>query len=217
MDDKPALSVRGVSCLEVPPDLARFTVSVSSRHADRRTALEVLSARSDGIREVIDAAGPAVEKRESGGLHLWPETGADGDAIRAYAGSVTTSVVVNDFAVLGDLMVRLALREQCHVAGPYWQLRPDSEHAAEARRAAVRDGLRRARQYADSLGARIDSLVDLTDTAEDSYGPVPPPAATAEHGEPHPELPSFDVELRPLTVRAEVRLRVTITTPDLSG
>lgn len=211
MDDRPALSVRGVACLEVPPDLARFTVRVSSRHADRRTALEVLSARSDGIRELLDGAGAAVEKRDSGGLHLWPEAGPDGAP--AYAGSVTTSVVVNDFGVLGDLMVRLALLEQCHVAGPHWQLRPDSEHAAEARRVAVRDGLRRARQYADSLGARIESLVDLTD---DSPHPAPVPVPAADPGEPHPELPSFDVELRPMTVRAEVRLRVTITTPDLS-
>ena len=200
-----------MACLEVPPDLARFTVRVSSRHADRRTALEVLSARSDGVREVIDGAGEAVEKRESGGLHLWPA--AEPDGIPAYAGSVTTSVVVNDFGVLGDLMVRLALLEQCHVAGPFWQLRPDSEHAAEARRAAVRDGLRRARQYADSLGAKIDSLVDLTDD-----GPQPAPIAPpgADPGEQHPELPSFDVELRPLTVQAEVRLRVRITSPNLS-
>lgn len=216
MDDKPSLSVRGVACLEVPPDLARFTVSVSSRHPDRRTALEVLSARSDGIRELIDAAGAAVEKRESGGLHLWPEAGDGRETVPVYAGSVTTSVVVNDFDVLGDLMVRLALRDQCHVAGPYWRLRPDSDHAAQARREAVRDGLRRARQYADSLGAKIESLVDLTDTAEDEPSPLPVPA-TVEAGDPHAELPSFDVELRPLTVRAEVRLRVTISTPDLSG
>ena len=215
MDDKPALSVRGVACLEVPPDLARFTVSVSSRHPDRRSTLEMLSARSDGIREVIDAAGAAVATRESGGLHLWPEL--DGDTVRAYAASVTTSVVVDDFDVLGDLMVRLALREQCHVAGPYWQLRPDSDHAAEARRAAVRDGLRRAREYADSLGARIDSLLDLTDTADQVPEPAPVAVPPVGLGEPHAELPSFDVELRPLTVRAEVRLRVRITTPDLSG
>jgi hypothetical protein len=211
MDDKPSLAVRGVACLEVPPDLARFTVSVSSRHTDRRTALEMLSERSDGIREIIDRAGPAVEKRESGGLHLWPD--GDGDGIRGYAGSVTTSVVVNDFDVLGDLMTRLALREQCHVAGPYWQLRPDSAHTAEARQAAVRDGLRRARQYADSLGARIESLVDLTDTADDDPGPASAPQPAAEPG----GTPSFDVELRPLTVRAEVRLRVRITPPDLTG
>jgi uncharacterized protein YggE len=207
--DKPSLSVRGVALLEVPPDLARFTVSVSSRHVDRQTALEVLAAREAEVRRILDDAGEVVARRESGGLHLWPEP-ADGDA-PAYTGSVTTTVTVSDFAVLSDLMVRLAVLDQCHVAGPLWELRPDSGHAAEARRAAVRDGLDRARQFAASLGAELDTLVMLTDC---DPGADPEPAAAALAAE-HGDSASFDVELRPLTVRAAVEMHLTITTPDL--
>jgi uncharacterized protein YggE len=133
----------------------------------------------------------------------------------AYAGSVATTVTVNDFAVLGDLMVRLALVDQCHVAGPRFQLREHSGHLAEARRAAVQDGLERARQFADSLGAKLDSLVDLTDcdtgpAQHTDALPVPPAPGTAGG------LPSFDVDLRPLTVQAQVQLRLTITPPVLT-
>jgi uncharacterized protein YggE len=213
--EKPSVSVRGTARLEVAPDLARFTVSVSSRHPDRQVALEALAERSSTVREIVDSAGAAVEKRESGGFHLWPETRRHGEALPAYTGSVATTVTVNDFAVLGDLMVRLALVDQCHVAGPQFSLREHSGHLADARRAAVQDGLERARQFAASLGATLDSLVDLTDcdagTPPDDALPLPPtPAGTG------PSLPSFDVDLRPLTVRAEVQLRLTITPPVLT-
>jgi uncharacterized protein YggE len=214
--DKPSVSVRGTARLEVPPDLARFTVSVSSRHPDRQVALEALAERSSTVREIVDSAGAAVEKRESGGFHLWPETRRPGEGLPAYAGSVATTVTVNDFAVLGDLMVRLALVDQCHVAGPQFQLREHSGHLAEARRAAVQDGLERARQFADSLGAKLDSLVDLTDCdngpMHDDVLPGPPPVPSVSG----PTLPSFDVDLRPLTVQAEVQLRLTITPPVLT-
>jgi uncharacterized protein YggE len=212
--DKPSVSVRGTARLEVPPDLARFTVSVSSRHPDRQIALEALAERSSAVREIVDSAGAAVEKRESGGFHLWPENQHHGEGMPAYAGSVATTVTVNDFAVLGDLMVRLAMVDQCHVAGPRFQLREHSGHLAEARRAAVQDGLERARQFADSLGAKLDSLVDLTDCdagpAHSDSLPVPPKPGTGG------DLPSFDVDLRPLTVQAQVQLRLTITPPVLT-
>jgi uncharacterized protein YggE len=214
--DKPSVSVRGVARLEVPPDLARFTVSVSSRHADRQIALETLAEGSSGVREIVDSAGAAVEKRESGGFHLWPDARRRGEGVREYAGTVATSVTVNDFAVLGDLMVRLALRDSCHVTGPFWELREHSEHLADARRAAVLDGLERARQFADSLGSRLDTLIELTDcdTGQDRPAAV---AAHPDHSDPEAEVPSFDVDLRPLTVEAAVQLRLTITAPDLTG
>jgi uncharacterized protein YggE len=214
--DKPSVSVRGTARLEVAPDLARFTVSVSSRHPDRQIALEALAERSSAVREIVDSAGAAVEKRESGGFHLWPDTRRHGEGLPAYAGSVATTVTVNDFAVLGDLMVRLALVDQCHVAGPRFQLREHSGHMAEARRAAVQDGLERARQFADSLGAKLDSLVDLTDCDADPVhddDALPLPAMPTGAGD---DLPSFDVDLRPLTVQAQVRLRLTITPPVLT-
>jgi uncharacterized protein YggE len=213
--DKPSVSVRGTACLEVAPDLARFTVSVSSRHKDRQVALETLAERSSGVKEIVDSAGAAVVRRESGGFHLWPEARRKGEGVRAYSGTVATTVTVDDFAVLGDLMVRLALRESCHVAGPFWELREHSVHLADARKAAVRDGLDRARQFADSLGASLDSLVDLTDC-----DPEQAPQAVAPHpaaSENEADVPSFDVDLRPLTVRAAVQLRLTITPPDLTA
>jgi uncharacterized protein YggE len=214
--EKPSVTVRGVARLEVPPDLARFTIRVSSRHPDRQVALETLAQRSSGVREIVDGAGPAVEKRASGGFHLWPQARRTGEDIPDYAGTVTTSVTVNDFAVLGDLMVRLALRESCHVAGPFWELREHSEHLADARRAAVLDALDRARQFADSLGSRLDTLVELTDCDPGQDRPAAAGPHLDQLSDAAVGVPSFDVDLRPLTIEAAVQLRLTITAPDLS-
>ncbi|MEU4370022.1 SIMPL domain-containing protein [Micromonospora chersina] len=212
MADAPVVAVRGEAYREVAPELARFTVTATARDRDRETTLTRLAERTAAVRVLLDAAEPAVERRETGQLRVWPETKRSGERVVAYHGSVTTTVTVVDFTALGELMLRLADQEQVEVAGPWWSLRPDSPAYREARHAAIADALARAREYAEALGARVTALLELADTGLAAAPPMMAKAGFARAGEAAPEL---ELDPRPQPVQAAVEARFTISEPVL--
>lgn len=212
MADAPVVAVRGEAYREVAPELARFTVTATARDRDRETTLTRLAERTAAVRVLLDAAEPAVERRETGQLRVWPETRRSGERVVAYHGSVTTTVTVVDFTALGELMLRLADQEQVEVAGPWWSLRPDSPAYREARHAAIADALARAREYAEALGARVTALLELADTGLAAAPPMMAKAGFARGGEAAPEL---ELDPQPQPVQAAVEARFTISEPVL--
>ncbi|MFI2646395.1 SIMPL domain-containing protein [Micromonospora fulviviridis] len=212
MADAPVVAVRGEAYREVPPELARFTVTATARDRDRETTLTRLAERTAAVRVLLDAAEPAVERRETGQLRVWPETKRSGERVVAYHGSVTTTVTVVDFTALGELMLRLADQEQVEVAGPWWSLRADSPAYREARHAAIADALARAREYAEALGARVTALLELADTG---LATAPPMMAKAGFGRAGQTAPELELDPQPQPVQAAVEARFTISEPVL--
>jgi uncharacterized protein YggE len=211
MAEQPMIVVRGEATREVPPELAVFSVTVSARDKDRQTALTRLTERAAELRSHLDDFPDAIERRETSGVQVHPELKrGGGERIAAYTGSVTTTVTVTDFTVLGELLLRLADRDQTTVAGPWWQLRPGSQAGAEVRRAAITDALGRAREYAEAVGAEVDRLVEIAD--ENAGGGQPMMRMAAYGGAPEADL-ALDVDPQQQTVHASVLVRVTITEP----
>jgi uncharacterized protein YggE len=214
MAEQPMIAVRGEATREVPPELAVFSVTVAARDKDRQTALTRLTERAAELRTHLDDFPDAIERRETTGVQVHPELKrGGGERIAAYAGSVTTTVTVTDFGVLGELLLRLAGREQTAVSGPWWQLRPGSRAGADVRREAVTDALGRAREYAEAVGARVDRLVEIADEGAGGGG-QPMMRMAAFGGAPEADL-ELQVDPQLQTVQASVLVRVTITEPTL--
>lgn len=203
--------VRGEATSEVPPELAVFSVTVSSRDKDRQTALLHLTERAAELRTALDDFPDAIERRETSGVQVHPELKRGGERVSAYAGSVTTTVTVTDFDVLGELLLRLADRDQTSISGPWWQLRPGSRAGAEVRRAAITDALGRAREYAEAVGAQVDRLVEILD--EGAGGGGQPMMRMAAFGGAAEDTLALDIDPQVQTVQASVIVRVTITEP----
>lgn len=215
--DAPTISVRGEAVREVPPEIARFSVEVTAADADRQAALRRLAERVEGLRATLDEYASAIERRETGGLQVWPETRRRGERVTAYRGSVATVVTVTDFAVLGELMLRLADQDQTSVFGPWWALRPDSPAHREARRAAVADAIRRATEYADAVGARLVRLLEIADAGLEAQ-PITRAAAMAFAAAPEDAgAPHFDLDPQVQTVHAQVSMRFVSTEPTRLG
>ncbi|MFI1193268.1 SIMPL domain-containing protein [Micromonospora sp. NPDC020750] len=213
MVDGPIVAVRGEAYREVAPELARFTVTATARDRDREAVLARLAERAAAVRVLLDAADPAVDRRETGDLRVWPETKRSGERVVAWHGSVATTVTVTDFTALGELMLRLADQDQVEVAGPWWSLRPDSPAYREARHAAIADALARAREYAEALGSRVTALLELADN-----GLTPQPMMTRaafKSGGPPDAPPELELDPQPQSVHAAVEARFTITAPVL--
>jgi uncharacterized protein YggE len=214
MAEQPMIVVRGEATRDVPPELAVISVTVSARDKDRQTALTRLTERAAELRSHLDDFPEAIERRETSGVQVHPELKrGSGERIAAYVGSVTTTVTVTDFTVLGELLLRLADREQTAVSGPWWQLRPGSRAGADVRREAITDALGRAREYAEAVGAQVDRLVEIADENAGGGG-QPMMRMAAFGGAPEADL-ELDVDPQQQTVHASVLVRVTITEPTL--
>ena len=159
----PQVVVRGEAMLVVDPEIAELGVTVTGRARDRQSALERCRARQDEVTAVVTAAGDAVESVETTGLSVHREIRdrrGDGDPVA----SLHTRLVVGRLEVLGDLVVALGRLDDVAVTGPWWRLRPESAALEQARLAAVRDAVRRARQYAAAFGAELTALLEVSDT-----------------------------------------------------
>lgn len=210
------VAVRGEALREVDPELAEFTVTVVARDKDREATLTRLRERAEALRVLFDRHGEAIERRETSGLHVHPEMAKKGERVTAYSGSVSTTVVVTDFAALGELMLTVANQDQTHVNGPFWSLRPDSPVFREARRDAVADAIARAKEYAAALGAQLVDLLELADPGLGRSEQVEPfqtfdapMMQRASYGGP----PPLQLDPPRQRVRATVEARFTVTTP----
>jgi hypothetical protein len=216
----PSVAVRGSFTADVPPELARVHVSVGARSADRAQALRYLTSRLDEARAILGGYGAAVESVDTGALGVRPQFkdgGRPRERVTGYLAGATLTVTVVDFAVLGDLVLRLADRELVSLDGPFWALRPGSDAYRRARTEAVRDARRRAEEYAAAAGARLTGLVEIADTGLSAPEHVSLAAAGAFRMAKDTSVAdevTLDVEPVPQTVSASVEARFTVTQPD---
>lgn len=210
------IAVRGSSTAEVPPELARVRVSVEARSSDRGRALHDLTQRIGEVRAALEGYADGVESVDAGPVWVRPQVkeGRPRERITGYlAGAALTATVV-DFAVLGDLLLRLADRDMVALEGPFWGLRPDSPSHRRVRIRAVEDARQRAEEYAEAAGVRLTGLVQIADTGLSGERAAPLAARAAALGRSVADELSFDVQPVPQAVYADVEVRFTCSQPE---
>jgi uncharacterized protein YggE len=216
MPAEPVISVRGEASLEVEPEIAVVWVTVVARDANRRRAVELLAGRAGKAGDTIKGFGEAIEKLESQPVVVQPVF-KDGKGIKqvyGYSARGGFAVTVGDFAVLGELVARLAGADLVTVAGPDWRLRPGSPVYRAARLAAAQDATQRAGEYAEAFGGRLTGLVEAADTGLLTAQPQRAVfASRALSAGGAGEGPTFDFEPVMQTVTAQVEARYTMTAP----
>ena len=225
MPEEPVISVRGEAVIEADPEIAVVWVTVMARDKDRRQAIDLLTERSRRVTSLIRDFGTAVEKLESGPVVVRPEFagGKPRERVTGYVAQASIAVTVADFTVLAELVTSLAGQEMVAMAGPEWQLRPDSPVHRAARLAAAKDAIRRAREYAEAFGGTITGLVEAADTG--LLGGSPPRAAfaatsaralSARAGPGDEGSLQLDFEPASQQVIAQIEARFTMTSPLLA-
>jgi uncharacterized protein YggE len=218
MTSVPIVSVRGEATIEVDPEVAVVSVGVVARGPDYQQTLDLLSQRSRAVTEIISGFASGIAKSETTGLHVYPElSDSKSERVRRYSGQTTTTVTVDDFAVLSELIVRTSGIELVQISGPWWQLRPTSEAYRAARLAAAKDAVVRAREYADAFGVQITGLFEIADQGMSGSNPVMAKfAARSVSAGMQDSATSFDLQPARQQVTGQVEARFTITQPDLA-
>ena len=207
----PQVVVRGEAVLVVAPEVADVSVTVRVRARDRQTALERCNARQDEVAAVVATAGDAVEVAETTGVSVHLEV-RDRRAPGEPVATVHTRLTLGRLDAVGELVVALGRLDDVDVSGPDWRLRPDSRAAEDARLAAVRDAVTRARSYAAAFGARLTALLEVRDTGVSGGGLRVAAAMDSMArfgGEPHLDLVPARQE-----VHGAVEVRFTMSEPD---
>jgi uncharacterized protein YggE len=226
MPQQPMLAVQGEAVLEVDPEIARIEVSVAAVDRDRAKTLQLLNDRAVAVDKVLASFPDVIEKTETSGVRVSPQLAGRvaRDRISGYHGAVYHAITISGFDRLGELMAQLADLDQAEVGGPWWELRPGGRVYGRVRVAAVKDAVRRARDYAEALGSDLTGLVELADarllsaSRGQTEAQVMSPARL-----PHrvraaaPEEFSFDLVPAKQVVRATVEARFTIGEPDLAA
>ncbi|MFE2301334.1 SIMPL domain-containing protein [Streptomyces sp. NPDC059445] len=221
--DTPRIAVRGEAHLEVDPELARITITVTARGKDRRQTLTDLTHRNARALDLVKTHGDAVEHLETSALTITPELGrhSRGERTRTHHGLVHITAQLNDFTALGELTTALADLDLTRVDGPWWTLRPDSPAHRAARRQAVHEAVQRAREYAEALDTTLTALVELADTGTDDTHPRVPQATRALSRAAYGAAPTedepapLDLEPQRQHVHAQVVARFTMAPPRL--
>src|ERR1019366_1355083 len=125
----------------------------------------------------LESFPDVIERSESSGARISPQQAGrplrDREE-RGYLGAMHHAITVTGFDRLRELMAQLAPRELTEVGGPWWELRAQSPVYRDARVAAARDAVRRARDYAGALGSQLTGLVELADARLLADARVPP-------------------------------------------
>ncbi len=207
----PQVTVRGEAVLIVEPEIADVHVTVRVRARDRETALERCSARQHEVAGIVAAAGDAVEVTETTGVSVHLEV-RDRRAPGEPVATLHTRLTLGRLDAVGELVVALGRLDDVDVSGPFWRLRPDSPAAQQARLAAVRDAVTRARQYAAAFGAQLTALVEVRDTGVSGGGfQVAGAMARMARFEGEPQL---DLVPARQEVHGGVEVRFTMSEPD---
>lgn len=205
----PVVTVRGEAELVGPPDLATVSLTLHASGADADAVRRQLAAGSERVRALVEEHQQALERHSTTGLHVAPVfTGRGGRRISGYRGSLSTELVVADFAALPGILTAVTALDGAQVAGPWWSLRPTNALHRQVRIAAIAEARQRAADYAAAFEATLGSLVEVSDL-DGSFAPQPRMmkaafAMEAGGGGGEPEL---DLEPAEQRVGAQVTVR----------
>jgi uncharacterized protein YggE len=101
------------------------------------------------------------------GLSVRVETEYDRDSRRSvhrgYRATTSTSVTLSDASLVAKILREGTQRVGAEISGPHWHLSLDNPARVNAYESAARDAQRKAQAYVSALGARLGSILTISE------------------------------------------------------
>jgi uncharacterized protein YggE len=177
-DEARTVTVTGEGSVSAVPDTALISAGVVSQAATAAEALAANSSSTAAVIERVKGEGVAPADIQTSSFSLQPVTvyprpdsgEQSAPRITGYTVSNTVTVRVRDLARLGALLDSAISAGANNVGGVEFQVSRESELLDRARQQAVEDARRKAALYATAAGARLGSVLTLSEQA----GHAPP-------------------------------------------
>lgn len=208
----PVVSVRGEATLDADPEIAQLSAEAAGRSRDRSAALAALARAQRDLADALAPFAGAIERTEQGQIAVYPIFAPDRPEVAdLWVASLRLSVTIADLPATADVAGALGAVGGVAVSGPAWMVRATSDAHRRCRAAAIDDALRRAADYADAVGARVERLLEIADLGLSGSGGAPRAMAMFARAAAEPAV--LDLAPQPQTIHAGVELRVAISEP----
>ena len=171
-DDK-LVTVTGEATVAIAPDMATIRVGVTSQGKSAREASETNGKQMTGVLAALKGAGIADRDVQTSSLSLQPQYDPNkSGAARLLGFQATNQVTVKIRAIdtLPDVLDRAIGAGANEMSGIEFVVSEQSKLLDQARTEAIADARRKAELYAKAAGAKVGSVVAITEE-----GSAPPP------------------------------------------
>lgn len=160
----PTVTVRGDAFVRSEPDEAVLWITLSALDGSPGTALADVSARTTTLVTFLNEVGVAKADRSTTGITVSEEfdhTEEKGRHSIGHRAISRISVRLSDPEVIGHLITQATGNVAARIDGPHWLISLDNPVRLEAARQAAADANRKARAYAEGVGAKLGRLIRL--------------------------------------------------------
>lgn len=168
----PTVTVWGEALLRTEPDEAVLWLTLSAVEDTPGAALSDVAARNAALVTLLDGFGVTKADRSTTGITVEEEHDHTGTERRLVGHRATSqmSVRLADPEQVGQLASRAADELSAHIRGLRWLISLENPVRLEAARRAAADAERKARGYAEGIGAGLGPLIRLSESGDASGG-----------------------------------------------
>ena len=170
-----AVSVDGRGSVSAAPDMARVSMAVEARDLDMDAARDEVVRVTRAFLELCERSGIEPSKIQTTGLGVFPEYRWNEirkeQELVAYRVTRQLDVEIVDLDILGDLMEAAVDAGVNRVSPPNLMSTRERDLRREALALAARDAQANARVLAETLGADLGDVVDISSAEQ----VMPPP------------------------------------------
>lgn len=214
--DRPVVRVSSHAQIEVPADRASLSVQLSSAaHPARIDAIAELNAHREKVKALLGEFDSAIRQTSVGRNSVYefdPSRGerSSGPPQSRWQASVTLDLDIADLTQIAALYNRLRRLAPEGLGGPYWSLSDDHPAHNQARAAAVRSAVVRAKELAAAAETEVVSLDWLADADAGDVGMMSKGMVLGAPPEHDPFGTDLELEPELQTVTASVRAQYRI-------
>jgi uncharacterized protein len=177
----PTVTVWGQAVVRTEPDEAVLSLTLTVLEDAPGAAVADVTGRSAALVGMLDEFGVTRADRSTTGITVEEEYEhtESGRHLLGHRATSNMSVRLTDPEQVGQLVTRAADELSARIHGLRWLVSPDNAVRIEAARRAAADAERRARAYAEGIGAALGPLILLS---ESGYVPDSVPVRRARAG-----------------------------------
>jgi uncharacterized protein YggE len=205
------LSIVGEGIVRGRPDMALITLGVVSEAETAREALSENSTSMTGILEALREAGMQSRDLQTSGFAVDPiysQPPPDFDGSQPFDPKIVGYRVRNDLTLriraldqVGTLLDKVVTLGANSISGPTFGVADPAPLEDQARRAAMRDALRKGALYAQAANVTLGPIVRIEENVYQAPPPLPMAAMAREAAADAPPPP---IEGGELTFQAQV-------------
>lgn len=165
----PQVTVQGEGIIKVTPDMATITIGVNNEGNDAKEVKKENDKATDAVIKYLKKAGIDAKDYQTERVYL--NRNYDYDKKKYYyKASQTISVKLKDLSKYDDLITGLTEAGVNNIQGVNFESSKQKEYEAQARREAMLDAQKKAKEYASALGQGIGSAIMINESGS-SYTP----------------------------------------------